>query len=170
MTVLSRLSNLRQVMVHQVRHGGGIGGQVENRPSRWSYDMFKDYLHLYTLIGLIPCGLLVIGSNLFIGTAVLKPIPEGYEPKEEEYYKSPITRWFVRHVYKSYQQQYEMRAASIWQDHKRGNIRQLYDEVARVQKLNTDYKGWFVKENDAGMYLRMAMQDQKLFIEEQGND
>jgi NADH dehydrogenase (ubiquinone) 1 beta subcomplex subunit 5 len=143
-----------------VRHGGGIGGQVANRPSRWNYDIFKDYLHLYVLLGVIPLGCLIVGSNLMVGQAVLKPTPEGYEPKEEEYYKSPITRWLVRNIFKSQQQQYEMLAASQWEEQKKCNIHNLMREVRRVQKIHQDYKGWFTKENDAAIYLRMGMNSQ----------
>jgi len=158
MAVLSRLSSLRQVMVKQVRHGGGIGGPVENRPSRWNWDKFKDYMHFYLLLGAIPLGAVILASNVYVGQAVLKPIPEGYEPKEEEYYKSPITRWFVRNIYRSEQQQYEMGAADHWELQKKNEMYFLMQEVRRVQSLRQDYKGWYTKENDAAMYLRISMQ------------
>lgn len=157
-------------MVHQVRNGGGIGGAIENRPSRWSWDLFKDYMHLYILIGAIPIGAIIVGSNLMVGQAVLKPIPEGYDPKEEEYYKSPVTRWFVRNIFRSTQQQYEMRACRYWEEQKKSEMFLLMKEVRRVQKLNQDYKGWYTKENDGAMYLRMAMNSQKEYMGGAGRD
>ena len=44
---------------------------------RWNWDLFKDYIHFYIMIGAIPIGALIVGSNIMVGSAVLKPIPEG---------------------------------------------------------------------------------------------
>lgn len=57
------------------------------QPSRFQYNLFKDYLHLYFMVGLIPCGLIILYSNLFIGPATLSEIPEDYTPKHWEYYR-----------------------------------------------------------------------------------
>ena len=35
-------------------------------------------------------------ANICIGSAKLKPIPEGYEPKEEEYERHPISRQKIK--------------------------------------------------------------------------
>jgi NADH dehydrogenase (ubiquinone) 1 beta subcomplex subunit 5 len=157
-------------MVKQVRHGGGIGGPIENRPSRWNYEKFKDYLHFYIMLGAIPLGALIIASNLMVGQAVLKPIPEGYEPEEYEYYKSPITRWMVKNLYRGYQQRYEMTIADVWEKQRQNEMYFLMKEVRRVQSLNQDYKGWYTKENDAAMYLRMSMAGHREVITNSGND
>jgi len=155
-------------MVGQVRHGGHIGGKVENRPSRWNWDLFKDYIHFYIMIGAIPIGALIVGSNIMVGSAVLKPIPEGYNPTEDEYFKSPITRWFLKNVYRGFQQTYEMEACRYWEEQKKAEITALMREVKRVQKLSMDYKGWYTKENDGGMYMRMAMKDKKDYMDRTG--
>lgn len=56
-------------------------------PSRWQWNKFKDFVHLYLAIGLIPVGLIVAYTNIFIGPATLSETPEGYVPKHWEYYK-----------------------------------------------------------------------------------
>ena len=50
-------------------------------------------LHFYTMVGAIPLGLLTVCVNVFVGPARLAPIPDGYDPKPEEYYRvSGITK------------------------------------------------------------------------------
>lgn len=56
-------------------------------PTRWHWDKTKDLLHLYTVIAVVPIGLVILLSNIFVGPATLAPIPEGYEPKHWEYHK-----------------------------------------------------------------------------------
>lgn len=65
-------------------------------PSRFQWNKFKDNLHFYTLVGAIPCLLIIFGTNVFIGPATLTPIPEGYEPKHWEYHRV-ITRFKYSH-------------------------------------------------------------------------
>lgn len=55
------------------------------QPSRYQWQKFKDHLHFYTLLGLIPCGLGLLYVNVFIGPATLSETPEGYVPKHWEY-------------------------------------------------------------------------------------
>jgi len=56
-------------------------------PSRYQWQEFKDHLHFYTLLGLIPGLGIVFYTNVFIGPAKLAEIPEGYVPKNYEYYQ-----------------------------------------------------------------------------------
>lgn len=44
-------------------------------------------VHLYIMVGAIPWACLIFYCDVFIGPAKLAPIPEGYEPKEWEYYR-----------------------------------------------------------------------------------
>ena len=61
-------------------------------PTRW-YDLqFREILAFYGIIVAAPLIAISTYCNIFIGSAKLKPIPEGYEPKEEEYERHPITR------------------------------------------------------------------------------
>lgn len=56
-------------------------------PSRYVWNKFKDTIHFYVVLGLIPVGLVITYSNIFIGPAQLQPIPEGYHPKHWEYHR-----------------------------------------------------------------------------------
>lgn len=57
------------------------------QPSRWQWNKFKDMLHYYVMIGLIPVTAVVMYANIFIGPATLSEIPEGYTPKHWEYHR-----------------------------------------------------------------------------------
>lgn len=56
-------------------------------PSRFQWDKFKDLLHFFTMLGLIPVTAVVFYVNVFIGPARLTPIPDGYVPKHWEYHR-----------------------------------------------------------------------------------
>lgn len=56
-------------------------------PSRHSWHVFKDQLHFFVLLGVIPVLILVFCVNVFVGPAQLEPIPEGYHPEPWEYYQ-----------------------------------------------------------------------------------
>jgi len=158
MALLSRMA--RSVVVQPVRHGGGGAATVQNRPSRWEYDLFKDYVHFYLMLGAIPIGLAITLTNIVKGPAQLKPIPEGYIPQEYEYYKNPIVRFMVKHVYPTYQQNYESRLSSIWEESKKQNMYLLRKEVHRQMRVHSDYKGWYTREFTAE-YLRMSLNNMK---------
>ncbi len=64
-------------------------------------------MHFYTMLGLIPLVAFVGYMNLFVGPAKLVEIPEGYEPKEWEYYENPVTRVLVKYFATPHQEQYE---------------------------------------------------------------
>lgn len=64
-------------------------------PSRFQYTKFKDDLHFYVTLAVIPLGLLILYCNIFIGQATLSEIPEGYEPKNYEYYRVSINLLFL---------------------------------------------------------------------------
>lgn len=55
------------------------------KPSRFQWDKFKDLMHFYVMLGLVPVTGLVLYSNIFVGPAQLAEIPEGYTPKHWEY-------------------------------------------------------------------------------------
>ena len=74
-----------------MRHGGG-GTKMNIVPTRW-YDLqFREIMAFYSIIVAAPLIAISTYCNIFIGSAKLKPIPDGYEPKEEEYERHPITR------------------------------------------------------------------------------
>lgn len=77
----------------QVRHGGG-GHHVSMpiRASQWEDWQLKELVFLHGVICLAPFVAIVAYANIFQGPAKLRPIPEGYEPKDYEYERHPISR------------------------------------------------------------------------------
>jgi len=125
------------------------------RPSSWGWKMLKDDLHKWIILFGAPTAALITYVNVTKGQATLRPIPEGYNPREEEYYKSPITRWFVRNVYVGFQQNYEHIMHQTWQGDKDRQFFMLRKEVLRLQKEDGDYKGYYYAPVSA-RFLRYA--------------
>jgi len=97
---------------------GGHNRTIELKPTNFEWRVFKDQVHFYILLGLIPIGIIISAANLFIGQAELADIPEGYEPKHWEYYRSPFSRFIARYIVDSPEEVYErnMHFLSIEQD------------------------------------------------------
>lgn len=70
-----------------VRSMSGHGNNMRIEVSRWQWHKFKDLLHFYTMLGVIPATLIVFLTNIYIGPAKLAEIPEGYTPEHWEYHK-----------------------------------------------------------------------------------
>ena len=66
------------------------------RNSRWVYDKLKDDIHWCFMLVAIPVGITVVATNVLVGPATLAPIPEGYQPREEEYARNPISRFLLK--------------------------------------------------------------------------
>merc|ERR1712117_206019 len=101
----SQLLNRTALRNHvPVRHGGSKMNIV---PTRW-YDLqLREYMALYLTIVATPFLALTAYANIKIGSAKLKPIPEGYVPKEEEYERHPISRWLMKYFFTDGQMLYE---------------------------------------------------------------
>lgn len=111
-----RLSFLaaKSVIAHSVRHGGGGARSMVIKDSRYQSHVVRDLLHLYTCFFGGGC-LLVIGlANFFVGPATLSDIPDGYVPKKEEYFRSPITRFFARYLIWDEQAEYEVHLHNLY--------------------------------------------------------
>lgn len=63
---------------------------MQIKPSRWQWNRFKDMLHFYTFLGVIPSTLIILYTNIFIGPAKLAEIPENYVPEAHEYYSVSV--------------------------------------------------------------------------------
>ncbi|XP_014256191.1 NADH dehydrogenase [ubiquinone] 1 beta subcomplex subunit 5, mitochondrial [Cimex lectularius] len=123
--------------------------------SRFQWHKFKDLLHFYTLLGLIPVGLIVFYANVFIGPAQLAEIPEDYTPKHWEYYSHPITRFLARYVFTPPQQEYEKYLHVLYEEDEKKKIRLLVKDVKEKMKERSDYRAFYVKPFD-GKYYRIA--------------
>ena len=113
------------------------------RPSRWVYDKFKDDVHFYFMLGAIPAGITVLIANLFYSNSELSAIPDGYTPKEWEYYPHPITRFITRYLKVGYQELYEVSLHNTWECAKISEMKQLKAEVKRQMAIHGDYKVFY---------------------------
>lgn len=85
------------------------------KPTRWVDVQVRDDLHLWFM--LVGGSLLAISAyaNVMVGSATLSPIPEGYQPQEHEYSPHPISRWLVKHVFRTPQMVYETTLHVVWE-------------------------------------------------------
>lgn len=61
-------------------------------PSRMQWHKFKDMLHFYVMLGVIPITAIVFYTNVFIGPATLTEAAEDSEPKHWEYHRVRTTK------------------------------------------------------------------------------
>merc|ERR1712218_365153 len=144
----------------QVRNGGT---KMNILPTKWDDLQFREYLAFYfTLFG-APLLMVSAYVNIFIGTAKLKPIPEGYEPKEEEYERHPISRWLMKYFYTNSQMLYEQKLHGIWEQWNQSHRAMLIEEVKRVMDSEGDYAGWNYQTGDAkyARYKRGEYEERK---------
>lgn len=94
---LTLAKHAHKVWTQQPRRHAGHARTLVIFPSTFQWNKFKDLLHLYFSAGIIPLGLLITYTNLFIGKAELSDVKDGYVPEAWEYERHPITRFFVRH-------------------------------------------------------------------------
>lgn len=132
----------RNQLGQQIRHGGH-GNSMTILPSNWQWMKFKDMLHLYTMIGFIPCFLFASYKNLFEGLAELAEIPEGYTPKWHEYERHPVSRWLCRTVIRDPAVLYEMRLSVLNMEADAVIMRRIDEQICNVMKARHDYRAWF---------------------------
>lgn len=122
------------------------------KETRWQWKKFKDLIHYYVLVGVIPLTLLITYTNVFIGPAKLAPIPDGYRPAHWEYYKHPITRWMARYVYPSPQEQYEKYLHKLYEEDEKFKVRMVAKKINNMMKDKSDYKSFYYRPISANLY------------------
>jgi len=133
----------------QVRHGSYGPDKLNIVPTRWPDLQFREIMAFYSIVVAAPLIAAGVYANIFIGSAKLKPIPEGYEPKEEEYERHPISRWLMRNFYQNGQMLYESKLHAVWEQWNFSHRAMLIDEVRRVMKSEGDYAAWGYITSDA---------------------
>ncbi|XP_046827016.1 NADH dehydrogenase [ubiquinone] 1 beta subcomplex subunit 5, mitochondrial isoform X2 [Vespa crabro] len=113
------------------------------KSTRWQWSKCKDLLHFYVMLGVIPLSILTFCVNVFVGPATLEPIPEGYTPKPWEYYRHPITRFLVRYVYVTHQQDYEKYLNIIYLEQELRKTRMLQARIEELIEQRSDYKYFY---------------------------
>jgi len=169
MAVFSALRPLaRQLAASGRRKMGGMA--IHPMPSRWAYDRIKDDIHFYFFVAAIPLGIFHLYMSITVGEAKLTAIPEGYKPKEWEYYKNPISRLMVKYCKPwTLQQEYEMNLHGLWETIKVSEMVALKLEVQRQQAIHGDYKGWYHRE-DIARYTRIARQSDEMNVASRGSN
>ena len=129
----------------QMRQMSGHGHHIHVTPSRFQWKKFKDLVHFYVMIGLIPITGIVLYCNIFIGPAQLTEIPEGYVPKHWEYHKHPISRFLSRYIYPSPQQEYEKALHHLYEENEKAQLRELEAQVRQKMAERSDYQAYFYR-------------------------
>ncbi|KAG8188914.1 hypothetical protein JTE90_014967 [Oedothorax gibbosus] len=163
-------SKERNALVQAVRRmGGGHGERVmEISPTRYQYTKFKDDLHFYFSIGIIPLGLIILYSNIFIGQGTLEDIPEGYTPRHWEYYRHPITRFFVKNFMEDPQIQYEKAMHLVWEEGEKKDWSLKVDKANALMAERDDYLAWYYIPSDQGRHFRYARKEIDDLLERKG--
>jgi len=125
--------------------GSGGPKKMFITPSRWQWHKFKDMFHFYTMLGLIPLGILTFAVNVLVGPAKLAPIPEGYTPKHWEYHAHPISRFFARYWYVSYQQDYEKYLHFMYEENEKKQMRLLEKKVKKLMGERGDSQAYYYR-------------------------
>ncbi|XP_059138766.1 NADH dehydrogenase [ubiquinone] 1 beta subcomplex subunit 5, mitochondrial-like [Physella acuta] len=137
---------------------GGHETRMAIIPSRFDWTRFKDDFIFYLMLGLVPMMATITSINLFIGPAELSEIPEGYEPKEWEYYKSPIKRWLAKYVYEEPQKEYERTLHFLHESQQKRYWRIMKKRYQFLSQERMDYQGWYIIDpsNRAKFYAENA--------------
>ncbi|KAG9494039.1 hypothetical protein GDO78_001732 [Eleutherodactylus coqui] len=106
---------------------------------------FLKLLKYYLLLAIVPSAVAITLINFFIGPAELAEIPEGYVPKNYEYYEHPITRFIVRCVYKDFQDINEQEMHQIHVISDKRLLRQ-YENIARKSMRENGDGPWHYYE------------------------
>jgi len=134
-TAISCVKNTRRNMA-------GAANQFVIEPTRWHWFKFREMLHFYSLLGLVPIGLIITYCNVFIGPAQIAEIPEGYVPYEYEYHRHPISRFLAWVNPYSLQMNYEMNLHVLWCKFERCKMGSIEQEVKRVIRSRDDTQAY----------------------------
>jgi len=135
--------NAIQMQVRQMSDHGHHHMSVA--PSRFQWTKFKDMLHFYVMLGVIPITAIVMYCNIFIGPAQLTEKPEAYVPKHWEYHKHPISRFLARYLYPSPQQEYEKALHYLYEENEKSQLRNLEKEIRTKMAERNDYQAYYYR-------------------------
>ena len=124
------------------RRFGGHGHVMTVTPSRFMWDKFKDMLHFYTMLGLIPTVCLATYVNLTVGPAELTETPDGYEPSHWEYERHPMTRLLAR-LFEHPAIDYERKLHVLNREMERMMLKRIEFQVRNIMAVRNDYEAWY---------------------------
>jgi len=115
------------------------------KPSRFQWNKFKDQLHFYIMLGVIPITGIILYTNIFVGPATLEQIPEDYEPDYWEYHRHPISRFLARYILPSPQQEYEKMLHYVFEENEKALIRKLENDIRQKMAESNDYQAYYYR-------------------------
>jgi len=119
---------------------------MEMTPTNFEWRKFKDHLHFYIMLGVIPIAAIISYVNLFIGPGELIDTPDDYEPKHWEYYKSPISQFISRNFVDSPEKMYERHMHFVAIEKEKILMRKLEKKIALLVGQGAeryDSKKWY---------------------------
>lgn len=172
--------------------GGHGPQQFIIKPSRYQWNKFKDLLHFFVMLGVIPASAVVFYTNVFIGPAKLTPIPDGYVPKHWEYHRvsckkseiplrpkctfvplsvlqHPISRFLSQYLYPSPQQDYEKYLHFIAEEKEKIMLRRIENEIKAKMAERNDYQAYYYRPA-MGKYHRIAKEEKEKMDAISGDD
>jgi len=144
----------RSLFLSAIKNGGHHSNTMNITASRYNYQQYKDVLHFYILLGVIPLSILVFFVNVFIGPATLTEIPEGYVPKQYELYPHPITRWLAHYWYEDQQEVYERNLHYMVEEEEGRTMSALEKRIDKLMRERGDYPVFYQNKITLGKYLR----------------
>ncbi|XP_054154359.1 NADH dehydrogenase [ubiquinone] 1 beta subcomplex subunit 5, mitochondrial-like [Oppia nitens] len=145
----------RQSMVRLVH-----AGEFPMRPSVYAWRKFKDFLHFYVMLGVIPLTIFATYVSIRYGPAELAEIPEGYEPEVWEYERNPITRFFAKNIMPDKRHDYEEMVAYFNEESEKIILKKIERMVRDFMKDRSDYQSWYYRHLDA-YHMRVEREDWK---------
>lgn len=160
MTILSK--NLRTLFtvknLSRVSKRWSGHNNLEPHPSNFSWMKWKDMLHLYTMVAVIPLGLFTTIVNIRANPE-LAEIPEGYEPRHWEYYKHPISRFIARYVLEHQDEEDETMLAFLDIESERIILRHITSRVSDVMGFYNDYRALYFMPYNGADHIREGRED-----------
>lgn len=123
------LINHRNGTISVIKRHSGHGNQIVIKPSEFQWKKFKDVVHLYTMVGLIPAWIFAAYHNIFTGHAILTETPEGYVPEYYETEKHPITRIMTKRFMEHPRENYERRLHNLNVEAEKVILRKIEHQV-----------------------------------------
>jgi len=129
-----------------VRHGSGGGGHGRKmvvKVSEYTKRRYFDELHYQICLCSLPFLIVIFYANVFVGSATLTEIPDGYEPEHWEYFKHPISRFYSKYFEHPEPVKYEMHMS------RRHQMILDMEKIAWEKKCKElmqerqDYKAWY---------------------------
>jgi len=152
------------------RQMGGGANKMVIKPTNFEWNQYKDDLHFYVVLGLLPIAIVVTTVNIFVGKAELIEIPDGYEPKHWEYYQHPISRFFSKHFYSTPQKGYEKYLHIVNAENEKRKLRLLENKVNQLMGTRGDYKGWFyLPTGERRVYLAREVNEDRKMLPARGS-